>query len=192
MPPPEIWGPAIWTLFHTLSEKMNEKMYNVIAPQLFNHIVRICSFLPCPECAQDATKFLAKIKINDLKNKVQFKNTFYLFHNYVNTKKRKPLFNYANINKYKNYNIINVFKNFINVYNTKGNMKLLTESFQRQFVIKDFTNWFKSCIRVFIPYVNIHTPPKLIVNEVKEETIISSSLEKPIEEEENIVLNISD
>jgi hypothetical protein len=184
MPPPEIWGPAIWTLFHTLSEKMNENMYNVIAPQLFNHIIRICKFLPCPECAQDATKFLAKINISDLKNNNQFKNTFYLFHNYVNFKKRKPLFNYANMNKYKNYNIIYVFKNFINVYNTKGNMKLLTESFQRQFVIKDFSNWFKTNIRVFIPYVNISTSPKLIVNQVEEE-IDNSKLE-------NIVSDISD
>jgi hypothetical protein len=158
MPPPEIWGPAIWKLFHTLSEKMNENAYNIVASQLYNHIVRICNFLPCPECATDASQFLAKIQIKNIKNKTQFKNTFYIFHNYVNVKKRKPLFNYSNIVLYKNFNVVNIFQDFINVYNTKGNMKLLNESFQRQLVIKDFTNWFRSYIRVFIPYVKVPPP----------------------------------
>jgi hypothetical protein len=59
----------------------------------------------------------------------------------VNAKKRKPLFNYGNINIYQNLNIANVFNNFVPVYNTKGNMKLLTESFQRSLVVKDLRRW---------------------------------------------------
>ena len=101
MSPPEVWGPPIWNLFHTLIEKVNENAYPYISRQLFNIIVRICKFLPCPECSNDATLFLAKLKIENLKTKHDLKNTFYLFHNYVNAKKRKPLFNYANINIYK-------------------------------------------------------------------------------------------
>ena len=131
MSPPEIWGPPIWTLFHTLSEKINPEVYIQVINSMFGMIVRICNFLPCPECSKDATIFLAKIKISNYKTKNDFKNMLYLFHNYVNTKKRKPLFNYADINKYSNLNLEQVVKNFIKNYNTKGNMKLLTESFQR-------------------------------------------------------------
>ena len=35
----------------------------------FDVIKRICSALPCPECAQDATHYLAKVKLHELKSK---------------------------------------------------------------------------------------------------------------------------
>ena len=95
--------------------------------------------------------------LKDYKTKNEFKNMLYLFHNWVNAKKRKPLFNYANMNKYANLHLPFVINNFIANYNTKGNMKLLTESFQRSFVIKDFISWFKTNSRIFInpPIINI-------------------------------------
>ena len=45
------------------------------------------------------------------------------------------------MNKYENQNIVNVFNNFVAIYNTKGNMKMLTESFQRALIIKDLKRW---------------------------------------------------
>ena len=136
MSPPEVWGPAVWRFFHSMCEKINDEAI-ILFPQMFKIFVRICKYLPCPDCSMSSSKFLAKIKISDLKNKSQLKNTIYLFHNWVNVKKRKPLFNYAHIEIYKNYNLINVINNFIINYQTKGNMKLLTESFQRQIIIRD-------------------------------------------------------
>ena len=61
MSPPEVWGPAIWLLFHTLSERISEEAYPYISKQLFMQIVNICKFLPCPDCSTDAGIFLAKI-----------------------------------------------------------------------------------------------------------------------------------
>ena len=78
MPPIELWGPATWTLFHVLAEKVNEHIYPRIAGQLFDVIKRICTALPCPECAQDATQFLAKVKLHELKSKNDFKNLIYV------------------------------------------------------------------------------------------------------------------
>jgi hypothetical protein len=153
MSPPEIWGPPIWTLFHTLSEKINPHLYTQVINSMFGIIIRICKYLPCPECSKDASNFLAKIKIHEYKTKNDFKNMIYLFHNYVNAKKRKPLFNSANINKYSNLNLGVVISKFIENYNTKGNMKLLTESFQRSLVIKDFIKWFKIYSRAFQPII---------------------------------------
>ena len=158
MSPPEVWGPAVWTLFHTLIEKLNEEAYPFIKTQLFNQIKRICRFLPCPDCADDATKILATININDLKTKVDFKNTFYLFHNKVNAKKRKPLYNYSNLSIYKKYNIVPVINNFISKYNTKGNMKLIAESFQRSIIIKEFTQWIRGCCIAFSSPKNVPLP----------------------------------
>lgn len=141
MPAPTIWGPPIWTLLHTMAEKIKEDEYNKLVPQLFGLIKRICAFLPCPECSQHATTFLAKIKPQEISSKTDFKNMLYLFHNMVNFRKKKPLYNYSNINNYKNVNIQQAFNNFVMVYNTTGNMKLLTESFQRQLIIKDLKTW---------------------------------------------------
>ena len=141
MPSPSIWGPPTWTLLHTLAEKIHEDDFNKLIPQMFGLIKRICSYLPCPDCSDHATRFLAKLKPEQIANKLNFKNTLYLFHNMVNAKKRKPLFNYGNINIYQNLNVANVFNNFVSVYNTKGNMKLLTESFQRALIVKDLRRW---------------------------------------------------
>jgi hypothetical protein len=163
MSPPEVWGPAVWTLFHTLIEKVNDQAYPFIKVQLFGQIRRICGFLPCPECSADATNFLAKVNINDLKTKVDFRNTFYVFHNMVNAKKRKPLFNYSKLASYNNYGIVPVINNFISKYNTKGNMKLLAESFQRKMVLGEFKSWFTKTIRAFTPPPNIPSP----ISEIK-------------------------
>ena len=152
MSPPEIWGPPIWRLFHTLAEKINENSYPILSKSLFYIIVRICKYLPCPECSSDASNFLGKVKFENLKTKDSFKNMLYLFHNYVNSKKRKSLFNYSNIDVYKNFKLAPVVNHFISVYNTKGNMKLLSESFQRQFVIKEFKFWLTYNIKHFSSY----------------------------------------
>ncbi len=149
MPAPTIWGPPTWTLLHTLAEKINENDFNKLIPQLFSLIKRICTYLPCPDCSQHATQYLAKLKPEQISTKLNLKNTLYLFHNMVNAKKKKSLYNYANINVYQNLNIANVFNNFVSVYNTKGNMKLLTESFQRALVVKDLKRWLMNNINSF-------------------------------------------
>ena len=189
MSPPEVWGPAVWRLFHTLSERLNDNAYNALSPQLFGFFVRICKFLPCPDCSNDASIFLAKIRFSDIKNKIEFKNTFYLFHNWVNAKKRKPLFNYGNINNYSKYRLVDVLNDFYAKYQTKGNMKLLTESFQRQFVVKDFNNWIKYTIAAFVPRINIPQQlPGIIVEEpVQEEPVVTIEEEPVVTIEEQIV-----
>jgi hypothetical protein len=182
MPPIELWGPATWTLFHVLAEKVNEHIYPRIAGQLFDVIKRICTALPCPECAQDATQFLAKVKLQELKSKNDFKNLIYVFHNYVNVKKRKPLFKYVNLEVYKRYNIVSVFNRFISFYHTKGNMRLLAESFQRQLIVKNVREWFSRNICFFMQYhqpvPNVEEPTNTL-NEVLSEPKVSVNSETP-------------
>ena len=194
MSPPEVWGPAVWSLFHTLIEKMNPNAYPYVINSMFGIIIRICQYLPCPECSRDASNFLAKIKLSDYKTKDDFKNMLYLFHNWVNAKKRKPLYNYANMNKYSRLNLKFVVRNFIDKYNTKGNMKLLAESFQRGFVIKEFLTWFKSNILAFIIPVPRRIPPSiseknieenLPIKEVDNKDVIIETIETSNEETSN-------
>jgi len=180
MSPPEVWGPAVWILFHTLIEKMNPDVYPYVIRSMFGAIVRICRFLPCPDCSRDASNFLAKINLKDYKTKDEFKNMMYLFHNWVNAKKRKPLFNYAKINMYANLHLPLVINNFIAKYNTKGNMKLLAESFQRSLVVKDFINWFTYHSKAFItaPIVKNNSQP--LLEPIQEETMIEDNTDEEL------------
>ena len=179
MSPPEVWGPAVWTLFHTLAEKINVNAYPAVFPSLFNTIIKISKYLPCPECASDASNFLAKVKASELQTKESLKALLCVFHNTVNAKKRKPIFHYSNIGFYGRYDLIKVVNNFISQYQTKGNMKLLTESFQRQFVINDFKNWFRKFYKAFVEPVNVQGPLS-VVTSVEEEPVTHVVEEEPV------------
>ena len=139
---PQEWGPPIWALFHTLAEKMKEESYPVVGPTLFSLIYRISGYLPCPDCSQHAKSFLSKVPPASLKTKADLRNMLYVFHNAVNKRKDKCLFPCERLeDQYKKKNLIPVLNNFIRVYNNRGNMQMLTESFQRQFIINDFKKW---------------------------------------------------
>ena len=151
MTQPSTWGPPIWKLFHVLIEKIKDDSFKNIYLSLFNHIKRICSYLPCPECSKHATHFLSTVKMEQISNKIDFKHMLHYFHNKVNLRKKKPLFQQSHLDKYKNNFLIPTYNNFISVYNTKGNLNMLTESFQRQLVIKDFKKWILQNIHHFHP-----------------------------------------
>jgi len=144
-----IWGPIIWKFFHVLLEKIKEESFSTIYLSLFHQIKRICSYLPCPECSLHATHFLSTVKEQHISSKNDFKQMLYFFHNKVNIRKKKPFFPISQLNQYKNYPLIQTYNNFIKVYNTKGNLNMLTESFQRQLVIKDFRKWLLNNIKNF-------------------------------------------
>jgi len=146
-----VWGPPVWTLFHTFIEKIKDEHYTNIAPQLFFYIKRISSVLPCPECSQHATTFWSKVDFNNIKNRNDFRNLIYIFHNIVNVKKGKPVFRVSDLEQYKNKNLIIIYNHFVSVYNTKGNMNLLADSFQRKILLGNFKRWVMSNINFFNP-----------------------------------------
>jgi hypothetical protein len=146
---PNNWGPPIWMLFHSLAEKIKEDKFSETGPQLFSMIRKVCTTLPCPECSMHATTFLSRVDFSTIKTKTNFKHLLYIFHNAVNKRKNKPLFNVLGIANYASSNLILAFNNFVSVYHTRGNMKLLAESFQRNLIIKEFRKWFMTNIQNF-------------------------------------------
>ena len=145
----EIWGPATWTFFHTIAEKIKEEQFHVVGLQLFSIIRRICLNLPCPECSQHATAFLNRVNFSKIHSKDEFKNMLCFFHNEVNKKKRKPLYPCSELAIYADYNLVHVFNRFVVTYQTKGNMKLIAESFQRKIVILEVKKWLTEHLQYF-------------------------------------------
>ena len=149
MSPPEIWGPATWSLFHTLAEHMNDES---IIPQLFNNIKQICMFLPCPECSKDATDMLNQIDITKITTKQRFIELIFVFHNMVNKKKYKRVIcTYNDIkSKYTDADLSAVFTAFLNSYSTTGNLKLMAEENQRRMIRASFGKWLFENRKYFI------------------------------------------
>ena len=154
MSPPEIWGPPIWRLFHTMAAQLNDEK---LIPETIGHIKSICRYLPCPDCSQHATDFWSRVK--SPRNKQEFIDVLYNFHNHVNFRKRKPPHKYELIMNYDKINLIHAFNDFIRVYNTKGNMNQIAESFQREMIVKRFKLFMVTNIRNFCPVLT--TDPDL-------------------------------
>jgi hypothetical protein len=96
-------------------------------------------------------QFLSKVNPSGIKNKDDFRNIMCFFHNIVNRRKQKALFNTINLTSvYGNNNIVVAYNNFVSVFHTKGNMKLLAETFQRKLVLTDFKKWFLNNVQHFI------------------------------------------
>ena len=149
MAPPEVWGPSIWLFFHTITSKIKDGLDINVYKGLFRIIKTICKNLPCPECSSDATQFLSKINEDVINSRLKLINNIYIFHNYVNKKKNKQLFNYNKILNYNHADLAVTIRQFIRAYNTSGNMNLLNESFQRQLAVKEFRRWMRANISAF-------------------------------------------
>jgi len=155
MPPIDLWGPHTWLFLHSLVEQVNEKDYATIKDSLFMIIKRICSLLPCADCSIHATNFLSRVSRNNINEKQDLIKLMYLFHNSVNNRTRKPLYNYNELSKYKNINVFKAYYNFSLVYHTKGDIKTVSDNFQRQYVLKEVADYLNKNSKCFIKPIPI-------------------------------------
>lgn len=161
MSPIEKWGPATWTLFHGLAEKVRNDAYPSLRGALFSWVYRICSGLPCPDCAAHAKEFLSKLDPQKLLTKDDFRNTLYIFHNVVNRRKGKPIFPISGLARYQSMPIAQICNTFAQTYHTKGNMNMLSESFYRQLILDQFRSWMMMHIKYFQPPPSVAVAPSV-------------------------------
>ena len=131
----EIWGPNIWALFHGLSYKIREDKFLLHKDTLIFIIKNICATLPCPECSNDASSLLKSVNFNTIKNKEDFKVFLFNFHNSVNKKLNKPLYDYSNLYKYNDVNMNALYNNLTRIYSHKiSNPHLMGLAFNKKIV----------------------------------------------------------
>ena len=146
---PNTWGPSTWLFMHTLAAKVKESSFPIIGPSLILLLIQICNNLPCPECAQHAKEFWAKVKTVNIKSKTDLINLLFVFHNMVNKRKHNSQFRYENLSYYDTKNIVDTYNMFARNFNTKGNMNLINESFHRNMMIVSLRTWIMSNIKHF-------------------------------------------
>jgi len=146
---PSNWGPSTWVFMHTLVANLKEDKFSVIGQSLILLLIQISSNLPCPECAQHAKEFWSKVKTANIKNKTDLTNLLFVFHNTVNKRKGYPQFRYENLGYYNTKNIIDTYNIFAKNFNTKGNMKLISDSFHRSMLLSSLRTWLLTNVIYF-------------------------------------------
>ena len=135
-----VWGPPIWTLFHTIIEHTNDADFSKAGPVLFIFIRRICSLLPCPECQAHAKGYLANLHI-DMKSKDAVRTFIYKFHNAVNRYKKLPEPPIDILTQYQEKGLADAYNAFVVAFSSRGSVRLLTDTMHRTMLIRDFKSW---------------------------------------------------
>jgi hypothetical protein len=150
--PISTWGPPTWIFLHTFAEKIKDDAeFRLVKQDIWNFIVQICKNLPCPTCSAHSSNILKKVNVEMIKSKQDLKNVLFLFHNAVNQSKGKPAFQLSDLDEsYKSNKLIETYNNFINIFQTKGNMSLLTDSFQRKILVAKLKSWIQTNYKFFI------------------------------------------
>jgi hypothetical protein len=132
----EIWGSSVWNLFHTIAYKIKEDKFEFHKNNLIYILENICNTLPCPECSRDASTMLKKVDFSKINNKEDFKLLIFNFHNAINSKLNKPLFDFNELdNKYSKANIDAIYNNLNIIYTSNTNIpQLMSSSFHRQHI----------------------------------------------------------
>lgn len=143
------WGPATWNLLHTLSYKIKDEHFEMLKEKLIYFLINICNNLPCPDCTRHARLFLQKTNIKNIKSKNDYILVIFTLHNEVNVRLKKEKQEYDIVHSYDNYKLRNIIIDFINKFQVKGNMKMLSNTFHRTQLLNEFTEWVKKNISYF-------------------------------------------
>jgi len=146
---PSNWGPPTWVFMHTIAAKIKDESFPIIGHKLIMMFMQISYNLPCPECAQHAKQFWMNVKISNIKNKSDLISLLFVFHNAVNKRLRYKPFRYQDLQYYNTQNVIGTFNSFTRNFTTKGNMKLLNESFHRNLMLSSLKTWIMNNLSHF-------------------------------------------
>lgn len=155
----EDWGNTTWYLFHSIAEKITDEIFNQERKNIIGMIRKICTVLPCPDCAEHATEYFKKVNFDLIKDRYSLKSFLFDFHNKVNLRTNKKLFTREELeSKYKKANlkiIINYFMKFF--FANTNNPKMYTHSFQRD-MIKVKLNQYLNSLELKISHANSNNP----------------------------------
>jgi len=136
------WANPTWFFFHTLIEKIHPNHYLIIKEEVMLHIKKICSMLPCPDCAAHATQFMHNVKTPPTKE--ECKQMLFFFHNVVNSRTKKPPYTVEGLQMYKHVNLTVCYKLFREQFIKKtSNTKMFLDSMNRTRYIQELDVWLQ-------------------------------------------------
>lgn len=145
------WGYPTWLLFHTMSVKIKDQVFDSVIDSVIRTIYVICINLPCPDCANHAKSYLDSINLKSIRTKYQLQKMLFDFHNSVNIRKGYPLFEFSKLEEtYSRAITRNVIINFIDNFKDKSrSIKMIANDFHRSRLVTELTYWFNQNIQIF-------------------------------------------
>ncbi len=144
------WGNACWYLFHTLAYKLKEEHTNEIQ-NILNHIIAICSNLPCPDCSEHAIQTLNRLNRNAINSKESLVNAIFQFHNIVNRHTGKSQFSRKEHDElYARASFYPIYNNFwtVMLLNAKGERAMIY-NLARKNALLSFDKYIKQNVHIF-------------------------------------------
>tara|TARA_B100000282_G_scaffold296330_1_gene277917 strand:- start:5311 stop:5769 length:459 start_codon:yes stop_codon:yes gene_type:complete len=144
------WGNACWYLFHTLAYKLKEEHAKEVH-NILNHIIAICSNLPCPDCSTHAIQTLNRLNKKAINSKESLINAIFQFHNIVNKRTGKSQFSRKEHDElYARASFYPIYNNFWNVMliNAKGERAMIY-NLARKNALLNFDKYIKQNVHIF-------------------------------------------
>lgn len=144
------WGQPTWFLLHTLAEKVKDEHFNLLRKDLLDVIFKICNNLPCPDCANHATRYMQSVNIENIRNKHHLKQMLFTFHNSVNAKKNYPIFQFDELTpKYSKAITVNILTNFMQHFEQSYSSRVNPNNFHRSRTVTVLKKWFSENVQYF-------------------------------------------
>ena len=147
------WGEPIWTLFHTMAQKVDPKEFSRLRTEIIDLIRTVCNTLPCPDCTAHASQYISQVNWATIRTKEDLANMLCVFHNSVNQRKGFPLFpREALESTYGPKNMMEVSRVFMYHYEDKhsrGPNSAIATKFHRLRVAMELKKWFNTNIQYF-------------------------------------------
>lgn len=147
------WGEPIWTMFHTMAQKINQTEFSRLRPEIIDFIRTVCHSLPCPECTAHATEYISKINWNTVLTKEDLINMLYVFHNVVNQRKGIAAFPKEMLAQtYGSKNMFEVSRIFMYHFEdrkSRGPTSAIATKFHRLRVASNMKSWINQNIQYF-------------------------------------------
>jgi len=147
------WGEPIWTLFHTMAQKIDPKEFSRLRTEIFDLIRTVCNSLPCPDCTAHASQYVNQVNWAAIQSKEDLANMLFAFHNSVNQRKGYPAFpRDALESTYGPKNMVEVSRVFMYHYedkNSRGPNSAIATKFHRLRVAMELKKWFNQNTQFF-------------------------------------------
>jgi hypothetical protein len=154
-------------MIHTLIEKMNPEGFTIFKRDLINVTNFICGYYSLNEKMQLFNVFFKNLNFIAIDQLYKFKNLYFLFHNYVNSNIKKPMFGNNDLSLYSKNNLFKV-NQYFNILNNNNNSCVQ---------LTNFLNKYSSFI-----ILNIIEEPK-VVEEPEPEVVEEKTAEEKAAEE---------
>jgi hypothetical protein len=148
----EIWGPATWYLFHTLTYHFKEEYATQEkVKELFELFEQICLNVPCPYCVDHARKTLSQVNRGNIRTKQDLITLFFEFHNRVNERIHTPKMTIDEFNeKYSKALTANVVRYFGQVFSQSVRQeKAMTDNWNRRRILSIFFEYIQKNYNLF-------------------------------------------